>query len=102
MGDTWKPMQPDFIFFSTDHDGELRASIVDPHGDHLADAMPKLRGLARFAEAYGDRFLRIDAVSKVGDELRVLDLKVASVRETVNTATTASGLYEGPHAAPYV
>lgn len=102
MGDTWKPMQPDFIFFSTDRDGELRASIVDPHGDHLADAMPKLRGLARFAEAYGDRFLRIDAVSKVGDELRVLDLKVASVRETVNTATTASGLYEGPHAAPYV
>lgn len=102
IGDNWKPMQPDFIFFSTGHDGELQASIVDPHGDHLADAMPKLRGLARFAEKYGDRFLRIDAVSKVGDELRVLDLKVGSVRAAVEAATSASSLYQGSSAAPYV
>lgn len=102
MGDIWKPMQPDFIFFSTDHHGKLRASIVDPHGDHLADAMPKLQGLARFAEKYGKDFLRIDAVSKVGDELRVLDLKVAAVRDAVDAATTASDLYQGGHAAPYV
>lgn len=102
INDAWKPMQPDFIFFSLDHEGEIRASIIDPHGDHLADAMPKLRGLARFAERYSKQFLRVDAISKVGDELRVLDLTDASVRNAVEAATSANSLYRSDKAAPYV
>ena len=45
--------------------GRWRASIVDPHGDHLADARAKLQALAMFAEQFGDRFVR-DRVSGQG------------------------------------
>ena len=40
----WASLQPDFIVVSRRTDGTLGASIVDPHGDYLADARAKLRG----------------------------------------------------------
>lgn len=80
---------------------EYAASIVDPHGDHLADAMPKLVGLADFAETYGDALMRVEAISKVDDELRMLNLKDAWVREAVRTAKEAKGLYRGEVAVRY-
>ncbi len=44
------------------NDGTLAASIVDPHGDHLADARAKLRALAAFAARFDDsvRAHRVD------------------------------------------
>ncbi len=51
---TWKSLQVDFLVVSRRDDGTLVASIVDPHGDHLADAKFKLRALADYAETYGD------------------------------------------------
>ncbi len=50
----WRSMHPDFLFFN-EVGGVVRASIVDPHGHHLEDSTVKLKGLARFAEEYGDR-----------------------------------------------
>jgi hypothetical protein len=44
-------------------DGSLVASIVDPHGDHLADAKFKLRALADYADTYSGEFLRIESVA---------------------------------------
>src|SRR5690606_28023798 len=38
-GDGWKSVQPDFVFVHT-VDGELKPSIVDPHGAHLGDSAP--------------------------------------------------------------
>ncbi len=65
-------------------DGTLAASIVDPHGDHLADAKAKLRALADFAEEYGDRFLRIQSITKAEDgTLRSLELLDVNVRQAV-------------------
>jgi hypothetical protein len=52
------------VIVSKRDDGSLAASIVDPHGDHLADAKAKLRAFADFAEQYGDRFLRIESIAK--------------------------------------
>lgn len=99
----WKPMQPDFIFFSRNLDGTLAASIVDPHGDHLADALPKLRGLADFAEKYQGAFVRIEAVSEVDrKELRWLDLTVAAVRAAIREASSATELYHSAVALSYV
>jgi type III restriction enzyme len=98
---TWKAMRPDFIFFSENASGEVRASIVDPHGHHLGDALPKLQRLAAFADQFDGAFLRIDAVTKVKDILRVLDLTVESVRKAVAEATDAESLYVGPHARDY-
>lgn len=100
-GNAWRTMRPDFLFFHTDAQGALRASIVDPHGTHLADALPKLKGLARFAEEYGEEFMRIEAVDSVNGVLKVLDMKDPNVRAAVETATTARGLYEGDAAVDY-
>lgn len=91
----WRSVQPDFIFFLRDRDGAMRASIVDPHGAYLGDALGKLRGLARYAEQYGDRFVRIESVSGTDAEsLRVLDLKSEAVRAAVREATDAEAVYE--------
>lgn len=78
----WRSMHPDFIFFN-EIDGVVRPSIVDPHGHHLEDSLVKLQGLAQFAEEFASDFYRIEAVSKVGSVLRILDLTQPMVREAL-------------------
>ncbi len=78
----WRSMHPDFIFFN-EVKGQVRPSIVDPHGHHLADSLVKLQGLAAFAKEYGSEFHRIEAVSKVGPVMKTLDLQAASVRDAI-------------------
>lgn len=78
----WRSMHPDFIFFHQVQ-GKVRASIVDPHGHHLEDSLVKLKGLALFAEAYGSAFHRIEALTKIGISMRLLDLKQEAVRQAV-------------------
>lgn len=101
-GRKWKSMQPDFIFFSRKADGALAASIVDPHGHHLSDALGKLHGLADFAEEYADRFVRVEAISKndKGDlgsrskgTLRMLDLTDPETRHVVRNSQSAEDAY---------
>lgn len=99
--DSWKAMRPDFVFFSRLASGEVQASIVDPHGHHLSDALPKLRGLAAFAERFAAGFHRIEAITKVNDTLRVLDLTREAARKAVAEATDAQALYSGSHASDY-
>jgi len=50
----------------------VAADIVDPHGTQFSDALPKLHGLAKYAETHASIYRRIDAVAKVDDALRVL------------------------------
>jgi hypothetical protein len=100
-GDQYQIVRPDFIFFATQDDGSVVADIVDPHGIHLADALPKLRGLALYAEEHTDAYRRIEAVAKIGDTLRVLDLTNASVRKAVAEAKDAKSLYESSSASSY-
>ena len=38
----WRSMHPDFVFFN-EVGGKIVASIVDPHGHHLDDALMKLK-----------------------------------------------------------
>lgn len=93
----WTSLQPDFLVISRRDDGSLGVSIIDPHGDHLADAKNKLEALARYAERFGDQFVRIESITEASDgELRSLDLKEASVRETVEEFAGAEvgALYE--------
>jgi type III restriction enzyme len=97
----YKALRPDFIFFSRRHDEVIVANIVDPHGHWIGDALPKLRGLAEFAEKYGESYGRIEAVSKIGDSLRVLDITKTSVRQTIRDAEDAKSLYEGSEATDY-
>jgi len=100
----WSSLQVDFLIVSRRDDGTLAASIVDPHGDHLADAKAKLRALADFAEAHGDRFLRIQSIARISDgTLRGLDLLDAGVRKAVRQfeGGKVSLLYTSEHAVPY-
>jgi hypothetical protein len=79
----WKSLEVDFLVISRKDDGTLATSIVDPHGDHLADAKFKLRALADYAEQYGGDFLRIEYIAKASEAVRVLDLKDEKVRQAV-------------------
>ena len=76
-------MHPDFVFFN-EVDGEVDASIVDPHGHHLEDSLVKLQALARFAEGLRrgvppDRGAQQDRTAT----MRVLDLQDEAVRSAV-------------------
>lgn len=97
----WKAVRPDFIFFGTDHTGQVVADLVDPHGHHLSDALPKLRGLASFAEKYQGEFRRIESVAETAGTMRVLDLTKSDVRRAVRDARTAKDLYESEIASDY-
>lgn len=101
---TWKSLQVDFLVISRKDDGTHAASIVDPHGDHLADAKFKLRALADYAEQYGTEFLRIESVAKAGDSLRALDLHDPKVRAAVRVfeGGKVTALYESDAARDYV
>jgi type III restriction enzyme len=96
-----KILRPDFIFFSTQADGVIAADIVDPHGIQLSDALPKLQGLARYAETHPNVFRRVEAIAEVCGVLRVLDLTIAEVRKVVAEAKGAKPLYESAFASDY-
>lgn len=98
--DDTKIVRPDFIFFAK-QGGEVVVDIIDPHGFHLADALPKLQGLARYAENHPQNYRRIEAVAETGGMLRVLDLTRADVRKAVTEATSAEALYRGAVAGDY-
>lgn len=96
----YKILRPDFIFFA-EQDGQIVADIVDPHGLHLADALPKLQGLALYAENHASAYRRIESVAEVKGKLRVLDLTKAEVRQAIIAATEATGLFRDNQADDY-
>ena len=97
----WRRMCPDFLFFHADGEN-VRVSIVDPHGHHLADSLPKLHGLAEFAATHGEFFHRIESVARMKDgTLRVLDLTDAHTREDITGAKDIEVLYLGGRANDY-
>ncbi len=100
-GDEYKILRPDFIFFSIMDDEKIVADIVDPHGLYLNDALPKLQGLALYAEAHSTVYRRIESVAEVKGKLRVLDLMREDVRNSVANAKDAEGLFVSPLASDY-
>jgi type III restriction enzyme len=96
-----KILRPDFIFFRSQSDGSIAADIVDPHGTQFGDAIPKLQGLARYAEAHLKAYSRIESIAKVGDKLRMLDLTSKEVCKAVAEAQDARALYESRVASDY-
>lgn len=97
----YKIVRPDFVFIA-EPDGKVVVDLVDPHGVHLADALPKLKGLAAYAEEHGAAYRRVEAVAETNGKLRVLDLTRPEVRQAVQEASSARSLFEGLLAADYV
>lgn len=101
-GDETKIMRPDFLFFVELPDGKVAVDIVDPHGVHLADALPKLQGLAHYAAAHPQKYRRIEAIAEAGGKLRVLDLTREEVRKSIGVAEKAAPLYGGTLARDFI
>lgn len=93
LGDDRKTLHPDFIFFEKCK-GEVMPSIVDPHGLHLADTLPKLRGIAKYVEDFGDTFARYWFVSDYKKQAMYLDLKDSEVRNIIASASDAYECFE--------
>lgn len=98
--DQYKIVRPDFIFFA-EQDGKVVADIVDPHGLHLADALPKLQGLVEYTKTHASAYRRIESVAQAGGKLRVLDLTRAEVQQAIKDAKSLKSLYEGFLAEDY-
>jgi len=94
-------VRPAFIILSQQADGKLATAIVDPHGTQFSDSMPKLRGLAAYAEKYAGDVRRVDSIAKIADKWRVLDLMDAKVRAAVLVSDDAKALYSGELAAEF-
>ncbi len=88
LGDDRKTLHPDFIFFEKIGDTEMPA-IVDPHGLHLSDTMPKLKGIARYVEDFGEKFSRFWFVSDYKGQATYLDIKDPETRLTIESASDA-------------
>lgn len=88
-----RSMHPDFIFFEKDDAGEVRPTIVDPHGLYLADATDKLKGFARFVETFGDNFARIWSIADVDGETRYIDLKDQKTSQALLDGETATNVF---------
>lgn len=87
-----KIVRPDFMFFQERGDGAIAVSIVDPHGDQYGDALPKVKGLAQYAEEHGHHYLRIESLAEVNGKMRVLDLKSGETRKAVLETPDGSGV----------
>lgn len=99
-GDEQKIVRPDFIFFTKQRGGKIVADIIDPHGRFLGDALPKMQGLAKYAEAHGAAYGRIEVCDEVEGVLRAIDLNDPKIREVVFRATSATEVYRN-HSRPY-
>ncbi|MGY8897604.1 MAG: DEAD/DEAH box helicase [Paraglaciecola sp.] len=97
-----KLLRPDFVFFARKPDGDLVVDIVDPHGIHLSDALPKLRGLAEYAEKHEVFYRRIESISEVDGKLRLLDLTNGLVRQAVLKSDDARALFRSEYAEDYL
>ncbi len=87
----WLPMYPDFIFVR-EVDGKVVVDILDPHDPTRSDAVPKAKGLARYAEKHRARFGRIQIIAKFEDQLRRLELTNGDVRKAIEVAETSDAL----------
>lgn len=75
-------LAPDFIFVNR-VEGRLVASLIDPHGTYLADAVPKLRGLAEYVAKHAGKYHRVQSIAKVDGVYRMLNHLDPDVREAI-------------------
>lgn len=87
-----KALHPDFIFFVRDEDNDIRPAIVDPHGTHLSDVIPKLKGYVEYLREFPDVFKQVLSVGSVSSgEYRSLNLLRSEVQEAIMNFSGDSG-----------
>lgn len=80
--DRWAKLHPDFIFFH-ETNGQIRPSIVDPHGDYLSDSDDKLRGLIAYAAEHSTSYRSINPVVELDGQTLTLPIHDKMVRDKV-------------------
>jgi type III restriction enzyme len=87
----WKSVQPDFVFVHKDGN-TIKPSIIDPHGAHQGDALPKFKALAKYADDQGDLFDRIISIGVEKDGvLYGIDMKSSTIRAAVYASAADTG-----------
>lgn len=99
--DEYKILRPDFIFFGKNNN-EVYADLIDPHGTHLSDALPKLKGFVIYVRKFAGRYRRIEAVAEVENQLRTIDLKNVDVQQAILRAESAKELFSSNYAKDYL
>lgn len=101
LDEEYKILRPDFIFFGQNDDG-VYADLIDPHGIHLSDALPKLQGFVIYARKFANHYRRIESVAEIGQQLRTLDLKDPIVQDAIFDAENATSLFSSALAKDYL
>lgn len=77
-------LRPDFIFFARDNEGIVWPTIVDPHGTHLSDVVPKLKGYVEYLREFPGIFRQVLSVGTLPDgEYRALNLLRNDVQDAI-------------------
>ncbi len=90
MNDEDKAMYPDLIIVRSDPISGYVMDVLEPHGNHFADNLPKAKGLAKYAEAE-PRIGRIQLIHMAKDAAGKnsfirLDLSKGAIRDKIRTA----------------
>lgn len=98
-------LRPDFIFFTRDDSGKIRPAIVDPHGAHLGDSLPKLKGYVEFLRDFPDMFAQVLSVTDLAGtkECRFLNLLDGATQDAIMnfSGDSAVELYMGDRSHTY-
>jgi hypothetical protein len=91
-------VRPDFVFFSHLPNGKIVADIVDPHGSHLSDALPKMKGMAAYAAKNPGVFRRIEVCAEEDGRFLTIDVTDAAARKAILAATSIHDVYKSEFA----
>lgn len=97
-------LRPDFIFFVRDVDGKIWPSIIDPHGEFLADTLGKLRGYVEYLREFPDVFKQVLFIGCMGGtERRAISLLREDTQEAIMNydEVDCKALFYGPGSFPY-
>lgn len=94
-------LRPDFIFFYRERDGSIAVDIIDPHGTQFSDALPKMKGMAKYAESNKGIYRRIIVCAEEDGQFLAIDLTDSTTRQAVMAATSIKEVYKSKIAQRY-
>jgi hypothetical protein len=80
----------------------VAADIIDPHGTQFGDVLPKMKGLAQYAENNPGVYRRIEVCAEVDGSFLTVDLTEASARKAVKEAGSIQDVYKSKAAREYL
>ena len=95
-----KIVRPDFIFFAK-VGKKIVADVIDPHGAQFSDALPKMRGLAKYVENNPGVYRRVEVCAEINGKFLVVDLSDKKIRKMVNETSEIADVYKSKFLSEY-